>query len=455
MRTLRKTIGKITCVILSCALTFTGCGDTGQTSTAETSISETESKTSEKTNEESTVSTSKETASVSEIQASTESFDKEEEIPMDIVTVNVDKKTLPESEALDFVESLGAGWILGNTFDANDAKGNNTSDLNYETYWQNSKTDKQMITDIREAGFTTIRIPVSWHNHVDSEFNISSDWMNRVKEVVDWAFEEDLKVIINIHHDNETEYMYPSSATLENSKKYVTRIWTQIATVFGDYDENLVFETLNEPRLKDTSEEWWVSDTSQTGLDSINCINELNQVIVDTIRTTEGEYNSSRYIMCPGYCASPEYALKDTYKLPTDTYGTKENRILVSVHSYTPYNFALNQDASQAVSSFSMYNSEQTNEITSFMARLYSKYISNGIGVVIGEFGSVDRDNLSDRVTQAAYYVANARSYGMSCIWWDNNNMSGSGEEFTIYDRANHEFLYPEIVSQLVYYGNK
>ena len=267
--------------------------------------------------------------------------------------------------------------------------------------------------------------------------------------------EEDLKVIINIHHDNETEYMYPSSATLENSKKYVTKIWSQIATVFGDYDEDLIFETLNEPRLKDTSEEWWISDTSQTGLDSINCINELNQVIVDTIRTTEGKYNSSRYIMCPGYCASPEYALKDTYKLPDDTHAAKENRLLVSVHSYTPYNFALNQDQSQAVSSFSMYDSSLTGEVTSFMARLYSKYISNGIGVVIGEFGSVDRNNLNDRCVHAAYYVALARSYGMSCLWWDNNNTSGSGEEFTLYDRAKHEFLYPEIVSQLVYYGNR
>ena len=183
----KSTGKKITCVMLVCFLVFAGCGDTKEanveTSISETSVSETESLVNEEVKED-TVSVSEITASVSETETSAETSD-EEEKDVNVVTVNFEKKSLPESEALEFVESLGAGWILGNTFDANDAKGNNTSDLNYETYWQNTKTDREMITDIKEAGFKTIRIPVSWHNHVDSDFNISSDWMNRVKEVVD------------------------------------------------------------------------------------------------------------------------------------------------------------------------------------------------------------------------------------------------------------------------------
>ena len=161
-----------------------------------------------------------------------------------------------ESEALSFVKDMKIGWNLGNTFDAIDC--NWLSDeMQYESAWCGAVTTKEMIDALKEAGFRTIRIPVSWHNHLtDENHTISEAWINRVQEVVDYAIDDDMYVIINIHHDFSKEYIYPSSEYLEQSKIYVTDIWEQIAERFKDYDEHLIMESLNGPRLVGTADEW-------------------------------------------------------------------------------------------------------------------------------------------------------------------------------------------------------
>lgn len=361
---------------------------------------------------------------------------------------------IPESEALAFVEDMQLGWSLGNTFDASNC--NAANELDYEKAWNGVMTEKEMIHAVAEAGFRTIRIPVSWHNHVDENDQISQAWMNRVQEVVDWAVEEELYVILNIHHDNEEGFLYPSYDQLERSKEYVGNVWGQIAERFADYDEKLIFEVMNEPRQVETDHEWWINVNTETGKECIDAVNQLNQAGVDAIRGNGEGYNSSRYIMVPGYCASPEFALADGFALPVDT-GTAQNRILVSVHAYTPYNFALAGENDQnSTDAFSVSDGKGTGEIDSFMLRLYEKYVSKGIGVVIGEFGArAKQNNVEARKEYAAYYVAAARHYGMTACWWDNNAFGGSGENFGLLRRTKSEFLFPEIVAQMVYYSEK
>ena len=359
---------------------------------------------------------------------------------------------IPESEALSFVEDMGVGWSLGNTFDAT---GTPSNEMELESAWCGHTTTQENIKAIADAGFKTIRIPVSWHNHVDSSYNISEQWLARVKEVVEWALEEDLYVIINIHHDNEPGFMYPDYEHLETSKWYVSKIWKQLAECFAEYDEKLIFEVLNEPRLKDTPHEWSINPKSAVGKEAIDCVNQLNQVAVDTIRENGKGYNTSRYIMVPGYCASPDTALADAFVLPTDNGATKENRILVSVHAYTPYNFALAAETDgYSTSVFSIAAQNGTKEIENFISKLYDKFVSKGTGVVIGEFGARAKgDNTASREEYAAFYVACARHYGISTCWWDNNAFVGTGENFGIYRRANNTWLYSGIVEQLVYYS--
>ncbi len=359
---------------------------------------------------------------------------------------------IPQNDALKFVESMRLGWCLGNTFDAVDC--NLSDELQYESAWSKAVTTKEMIHAVADAGFRTIRIPVSWHNHVDEGWQISGAWMDRVQEVVDWALDEDMYVILNIHHDNGEDFMYPSYELLDQSKEYVSAVWKQIAARFADYDEKLVFETLNEPRQIGTDHEWWVDVNSEVGKECLDAVNQLNQVAVNTIREDGEGHNASRYIMVPGYCASPDFALAEDFALPEDP-GGAENRILVSVHAYTPYNFALaGEGDSGSTDAFSVSEQKGTGEIDAFMERLYEKYISKGIGVVIGEFGArIKNGNTQARTEFAAYYVARARHYGISVCWWDNNAFAGNGENFGLLRRANCTFAFPQIVEQMECYS--
>ena len=190
-----------------------------------------------------------------------------------------------------------------------------------------------------------------------------------------------------------------------------------MAEYFKDYDYHLIFETLNEPRLIGTGYEWWFNKWSIPSevKDAIDCINKLNQKAVDTIRNT-GSNNRGRLIMCPGYDASIDGATVSGFKLPTDISGNK-NRIAVSVHAYSPYNFAMNVGSG----STSTYTSSIKSELRDLFSTLKSNFRDKGIPVVIGEFGSTDKNNTAERVKWATDYTALAKKNNIPCVLWDNN----------------------------------
>lgn len=358
---------------------------------------------------------------------------------------------LPDNEALRFVKDMKTGWDLGNTFDAYDDQGwFKGSEPGMETAWHGDKTTRELIAAIREAGFGTIRISVSWHNHVDENNIIHPDWLARVKEVAGWVVDEGMYAIINVHHDNtpnkKNHYFYPDSAHYEQSAAYLGAIWQQMADAFAEFDDHVILESMNEPRLVDTGYEWNFSETSAECRDAAECINKLNKLFVDTVRATGGN-NATRYLLVPGYCASPYGATNQYFRLPEDT---ADNRIIIEVHAYTPYNFALNQgDGNYA--DFDLDETKKIQEIAQFMNDLYKKYTSQGIPVVIDEYGAMEKKgNLQDRVNWAAYYVCAASARGMTCCWWDNNAFTGNGERFGIINRKTAEWKYPEIVEAIM-----
>lgn len=347
---------------------------------------------------------------------------------------------IPDNEALRFTQGLKAGWNLGNTFDAQDEKTARNRD--YETYWCGAKTSQALIHELKESGFNLIRLPVSWHNHIQGEeYTIDPAWMNRLKEVAEWIVKEDMYFIINIHHDNRQDLLYPDSAHYDQSEKYIKSIWTQIAEAFSEFDDHCIMESMNEPRLVGTSFEWWLNSNAKECQDAADCINRLNQVFVETVRAAGGN-NATRYLMVPGYCASPDGVLSNLFRLPEDSV---DNRIILEVHAYTPYNYALAPNSTDH--SFDLEKDvSKKSEISKFMNDLYSKYISRGIPVIIDEFGARKRtpEDLQGRVNFAAYYTASASARGMTCCWWDNHSFT-SGEQFGLIDRNAVQWKYPDI----------
>ncbi|WP_181988259.1 cellulase family glycosylhydrolase [Ruminococcus sp. AM31-15AC] len=329
--------------------------------------------------------------------------------------------TLKNADTEAILEDMGLGWNLGNSLDATGGSG-----LDTETSWSNPKTTQALIDKVKSLGFNTVRVPVSWGKHVSgSNYTIDSAWLARVKEVVDYCYKNDMYVILNIHHDTKSSASasgagyYPRSSAYSSSEKFVTSVWSQAAEYFKDYDYHLIFETLNEPRLIGSSYEWWFNKWSIPSevKDAIACINKLNQKAVDTIRNT-GSNNRGRLIMCPGYDASIDGATVSGFKLPTDISGNK-NRIAVSVHAYSPYNFAMNIDTSNGATS--TYSSSIKEELKNLFSTLKSNFRDKGIPVVIGEFGSTDKNNTAERVKWATDYTALAKKNNIPCVLWDNN----------------------------------
>jgi aryl-phospho-beta-D-glucosidase BglC (GH1 family) len=327
--------------------------------------------------------------------------------------------TLKNADTEAILEDMGLGWNLGNSLDATGGSG-----LDTETSWSNPKTTQALIDKVKSLGFNTVRVPVSWGKHVSGDnYTIDSAWLARVKEVVDYCYKNDMYVILNIHHDTKSSESasgagyYPRSSAYSSSEKFVTSVWSQMSEYFKDYDYHLIFETLNEPRLIGTGCEWWFDkwNIPSEVKDAIDCINKLNQKAVDTIRDT-GSNNKGRLIMCPGYDASIDGATVSGFKLPTDISGNK-NRIAVSVHAYSPYNFAMNVGSG----STSTYTSSIKNELQDLFSTLKSNFRDKGIPVVIGEFGSTDKNNTAERVKWATDYTALAKKNNIPCVLWDNN----------------------------------
>lgn len=368
-----------------------------------------------------------------------------------VPTIEFEKKEIPTNPAISFVHNMKIGWNLGNTLDAI-SDTNLVDELKYESSWSGIKTTKKMIETIKEAGFQSIRIPVSWHNHVSGDdYIISEVWLNRVQEVVDYAIDNDMYVILNTHHDVSKEFYYPSLDHLESSKKYIRAIWTQVSERFSSYGEKLIFEGMNEPRLTGTNYEWWLDLSKPECKEAIECVNQLNQEFVDTVRKSGGE-NASRYLLIPGYVASYQYAIINDFVLPKDSIN---DRLIVSVHAYLPYDFALrNPKESGSTSEWNSKITGCTKEIDTFLNSLYHKFTKNGIPVIIGEFGARDKgNNLESRVEYATYYIGAARANGITCFWWDNHAFKGDGENFGLFDRKNCTIKYPQILQGLMKYA--
>ena len=353
---------------------------------------------------------------------------------------------LSGNTATELVSFISTGWNLGNTLDA--TGGGNS--LYSETSWGNPKTTKAMIDAVKKQGFNTVRVPVSWGNHTTgNNFTIDSQWLARVKEVVDYCIDNDMYVILNIHHDTSTQYYYPSSKYKTQSVKFVKSIWTQVAKYFKDYDQHLVFETLNEPRLVGTGDEWWfnVNYPNDNVRDSISVINTLNQTAVDTIRAAGGK-NTDRCIMVPGYGASIDGCTTSTFKLPNDS---TPNRLIVSVHAYTPYNFALNANGTAE------FKDNLKSEVDYLYSTIKSHFIDKGIPAIIGETSASNKNNTAERVKWAQYYMGKSAEYGVPCMLWDNNVFNGSdkGECHGHLNRSALKWYDKAFVDAVIKYGKQ
>lgn len=356
--------------------------------------------------------------------------------------------------SIEMAKAMVIGWNLGNTLDADKSPVKSDIGLSTETSWGMPETTQQMIKAVAQKGFKTIRIPVSWHTHItDQNYTINSQWMNRVKIIVDWAIEENMYVILNVHHDDFSDsdmsntygYSISTDTSIQTeSKKYLNKVWTQIANTFKNYDNRLIFEVLNEPRAIGKRWEWW-EDFPQNNVAILSpVITAYEETCITAIRNT-GSMNSNRYIMVPTYAANSDMATG--WVMPSDT---ATDRLIISTHAYTPSDFALNGDTTT-------YTDSVKSAVTSKFNSLYTNYISKGIGVVIGEASVSNKQNDSERAKWINQYFALSKSKGIPVVLWDNMSQynaekanTENGEFHDWFNRNNCTWWHEELVTSMI-----
>lgn len=364
------------------------------------------------------------------------------------------QKTFSNIEVQQQVLNMETGWNLGNTLDANGGVG-----LKSEVSWQMPYTTKEMIDGLAASGIKTIRIPVSWANHIiDDRYTIDPNWMKRVKQIVDWAIEDDLFVILNTHHDNfpraETiphcSGYYPSPVNSNESILFIKNVWAQISLAFNNgYDEHLVFEILNEPRLRGHGHEWDYNNTCNDCKYAVKQINKLNQVGVDAIRASGGN-NQKRFIMVSGIAAAfSSYFKDDSFVFPKDFTNDEisNQRFILSVHLYAPYEFAMKNPGVRELTK------SHLGELSYYFEALNEKFVEKGYPVVIGEYGATNKDNLDSRIEWFKFFITESRKYGMTACLWDNGQIDTENtyeEKFGFYNRTEQKWYFPEIQETIV-----
>lgn len=321
--------------------------------------------------------------------------------------------------AFEITEAMQIGWNLGNTLDAYPSKNNvplESCGLEAETCWGNPKTTPELIAAVKAKGFNTIRVPVTWFQHVDKSngYKIDEAWLARVKEIVDYCYEQDMYVILNLHHEEPYVNRSTLGADYEELTGYVSSLWKQIAETFKDYDQRLVFEIMNEPRAKGTDHEWWGPTKEET-----DTINKINADALEVIRGTGDDNNDTRLVMMPGYCASSDTSMMSKIVVPDDDF------VAVSVHAYSPYNFTMNAE----VKDHSTFTSAYAAELTTILDGIRKTFGDKDIPVVLGEFSASNFGNTEARVEWAEAYISQTKEMGIPCVLWDNNVEKNNGGE--------------------------
>ena len=353
-------------------------------------------------------------------------------------TVNETYTGMRNITTMELTRDMGLGINLGNTFDACGDWIDPSSIDNYIQAWGSPLVTEAMIRGYAEAGFGVLRIPVAWSNMMsnDGTYTINPQLMQKVKQVVDWTIGNGMYAIVNLHWDNGWVNDFPSNKD-EYMRKY-TRIWTQISETFRDYNDYLIFESQNEEL---GWEQLWNRYSGNTAgkAESYALVNEINQTFVNVVRGTGGN-NSVRHLLISGYNTDLHLTCDPLFVMPYDPAG----RCAVSMHYYIPTTFTiLEEDALWGQARTTWGTEEDLRELYDNVQMVKSRFIDNGIPVIMGEYGCLGRNKTPEMKTYYNYTVAKALyDAHIVPILWD-----APGEQ---YNRVTMSFEYPPMISQLM-----
>jgi len=324
-----------------------------------------------------------------------------------------DKETINQK-----INKMGIGYNLGNSFDCYDNSTTINTPDDQITLKGNIIPTKKLISNIKKNGFQTIRFPITWINFIDESGKVNPTWMARVREVVDWIIDYNMYCIINVHHDGNIGNWLSKGI---NSKNKYDLLWTQIAHEFKDYNDYLVFESMNEVEFK-----------SGENYDYETLFN-LTQSFIDIVRNSGGK-NSERLLIIAGANADLELSLSDEFKIPNDP----ANNFAISLHYYIPYNFTKKHiDENYYMPKWGI--KYDYDEIMMYFYVMKIFFVDNGIPIILSEIGVLTEEKKEEESIREFLYVTFALSWEFDgivpCLWDTSNKKYG---DMNYYDRENN-----------------
>jgi len=319
---------------------------------------------------------------------------------------------------------MAPGINLGNTLDAVDTWDTMPYSDSKETVWGNPPANQAIFNAYAAAGFKSVRIPVTWYQYADSNNTIAPFWLARVKQVVDYARNAGLYVILNVHHDGV--WLIPDTAHQAAADARLKSFWTQIANEFKDYDNHLLFAGTNEIAMPNT----YTTPTQE------NCTVQkgFNQTFVDAVRATGGN-NASRTLVVQLYSTNIDYG-PDTCgetTLPSDSVA---NRMMIEMHWYSPFDFTINSNNTtiwQWGALATDLSAVETWGNEGYTRQEFDKamtdFVNKGVPVIMGEFGSYPKDSGPGQGNEtytnywAQYNTYAAVTRGIVPMWWDTGSI--------------------------------
>lgn len=337
-----------------------------------------------------------------------------------------------DSDRLAFARRMGLGWNLGNTLEATGIQGKTVRE--FETAWGQPVTTKAMFDGVRQAGFKSVRLPVAWSNLIGPAptYEIHPDLMARVEEVVGYALDNDLVVMINIHWDGG--WIKNFATDYDGTMTKYRAIWTQIAERFKGYDDRVVFESMNEEGCFDDLWNRWTNQPDNKSK-AYETLNSVNQAFVDLVRASGGG-NASRYLLIAGYATDITNTIDPLFAMPRDP----SNQCMVSVHYYDPFGFThLEEDTSWAKAANTWGTPEEVAKVEADLRKVKEHFIDRGIPVVLGEYGCASQKDPASVNKYLTTVTETAHTLGLVPMLWDTGG---------VFDRETCAFKSPELAKE-------
>ncbi|MFF4590279.1 cellulase family glycosylhydrolase [Streptomyces sp. NPDC001388] len=289
-------------------------------------------------------------------------------LPLLPATARADDPPVPPPSspaARSTVAAMQPGWNLGNTYDA----------IPDETSWGNPPVTRALLKKVRSQGFKSIRLPVTWgiHEGAAPGHTIDPVWMAKVRQVVDWALDEDLYVLLNMHHDS---WMWADDLPTDHDAVLARygATWTQIAAEFRDEPSRLVFESINEPTFSGTSGDE----------ENYRLLAELNRAFHRIVRESGGA-NATRLLVLPTLYTNADQGRLDA--LAAELTSLRDPMVATTVHFYGWWPFSVN------IAGYTRFDATSEQDLTGTFDRVYHAFVDRGIPVVIGEYALLAYDH--------------------------------------------------------------